>query len=79
MAQWQGPALYVYNDSVFKEADFRNLSRIGQASKMQRIAATGRFGLGVVRTVSLLRTALAIRFSVSPPPGLEYEQSNTSE
>ena len=35
-----------------------------------------------VRTVHLLRTALAIRFSITsppPPPGLEYEQSISSE
>ena len=28
------------------EADFRNLARIGQGSKVEKLATTGRFGLG---------------------------------
>ncbi len=46
MADWQGPALYVYNNSTFSQADFLNLSRVGQGSKLSSITATGRFGLG---------------------------------
>ncbi|KAG3135578.1 hypothetical protein PI126_g18191 [Phytophthora idaei] len=46
MAKWQGPALYCYNDAEFSDGDFINLARIGQASKLQRAATTGRFGLG---------------------------------
>jgi sacsin len=46
MSEWQGPALYVYNDAVFSEEDFLNLSQIGQGSKLDKMAATGRFGLG---------------------------------
>jgi len=46
MADWQGPALYVYNNEVFKEKDFVNLAKIGQGSKLDRLTATGRFGLG---------------------------------
>ena len=46
MAAWQGPALLAYNDAVFSPADFKNISRIGQDSKLERPAATGRFGLG---------------------------------
>ncbi|CAN0007015.1 unnamed protein product, partial [Phaeothamnion confervicola] len=46
MAEWQGPSLYVYNDSVFTDKDFQNLARIGQASKLDKLATTGRFGLG---------------------------------
>lgn len=37
----QGPALYIYNDAVFNEKDFINLSRIGQGSKLQKLEATG--------------------------------------
>ena len=46
MADWQGPAVYVYNDAAFSQRDFTNLARIGQASKLDRLETTGRFGLG---------------------------------
>ncbi|EFJ19830.1 hypothetical protein SELMODRAFT_152901 [Selaginella moellendorffii] len=46
MADWQGPALYCYNDSVFKPEDFYAISRIGQNSKLDKPSAIGRFGLG---------------------------------
>jgi sacsin len=46
MAEWQGPAVYVYNNVEFTPRDFENLSRIGQASKMDKLTTTGRFGLG---------------------------------
>ncbi|KAE9129842.1 hypothetical protein PF010_g4058 [Phytophthora fragariae] len=46
MAKWQGPSLYCYNDAEFSDGDFINLARVGQASKLQRAATTGRFGLG---------------------------------
>ena len=46
MEALQGPALLVYNNAEFSEADFRSLARIGQASKIERLATTGRFGLG---------------------------------
>ena len=37
---------YIYNDSTFSAADYRNLSQIGQGSKLEKMGATGRFGLG---------------------------------
>lgn len=46
MAPLQGPALLFYNNSTFTESDFRSLARIGQASKLEKLATTGRFGLG---------------------------------
>ena len=46
LEEWQGPSLIVYNDSKFTSSDFYNLSRIGQASKLDRLNTTGRFGLG---------------------------------
>jgi hypothetical protein len=36
----------VYNNAEFTARDFENLSRIGQASKLDKLATTGRFGLG---------------------------------
>jgi sacsin len=46
LAEWQGPALVAWNDAVFSPADFHNIARIGQDSKIDRPAAAGRFGLG---------------------------------
>jgi sacsin len=46
MRAFQGPSIYVYNDSVFSDRDMSNLSRIGQASKLDKLYTTGRFGLG---------------------------------
>ncbi|KAL9324800.1 hypothetical protein ACSQ67_005445 [Phaseolus vulgaris] len=46
MADWQGPALYCFNDSVFSPQDLYAISRIGQESKLEKAFAIGRFGLG---------------------------------
>ncbi|XP_047319790.1 sacsin isoform X2 [Impatiens glandulifera] len=46
MADWQGPALYCFNDSVFSPHDLYAISRIGQESKLEKPFAIGRFGLG---------------------------------
>ena len=46
MSEWQGPALYFYNNSVFSQRDYINLSKIGQDSKIEKTMSTGRFGLG---------------------------------
>lgn len=46
MSDWQGSALYCYNDASFSSQDFENLSKIGQASKIEKLTTTGRFGLG---------------------------------
>ncbi|RKH34941.1 DUF3883 domain-containing protein [Corallococcus praedator] len=42
----QGPALLVFNDKPFKEADFANIRRIGDSAKVGEETKTGRFGLG---------------------------------
>lgn len=41
MAPLQGPALLFFNNAVFSESDIRCLARIGQASKLERLATTG--------------------------------------
>jgi sacsin len=46
MNEWQGGGLYCFNDATFTARDFQNLSKIGQASKLQKLVTTGRFGLG---------------------------------
>ncbi|CAH9144035.1 unnamed protein product [Cuscuta epithymum] len=46
MADWQGPALYCFNDSVFSPQDLYAISRVGQESKLEKPFSIGRFGLG---------------------------------
>ena len=42
----QGPALWVYNDAIFKEEDFVNITKLNEATKAQETQKIGRFGLG---------------------------------
>ncbi|KAJ7566796.1 hypothetical protein O6H91_02G118900 [Diphasiastrum complanatum] len=46
MADWQGPALYCFNNSVFNSKDLYAIARIGQDTKAENPSAIGRFGLG---------------------------------
>ncbi|XP_026408158.1 sacsin-like isoform X2 [Papaver somniferum] len=46
MGEWQGPALYCFNSSIFSAKDLYAISRIGQDSKLEKPFAIGRFGLG---------------------------------
>ena len=46
-AHYQGPALLVYNDSIFKREDFESIQAVGDSGKKAREEAlTGRFGVG---------------------------------
>ena len=53
LAQWQGPALYAYNDSVFSDEDFANICELGGATKRCNPLKIGRFGLGFCATYHL--------------------------
>ncbi|KAL9125304.1 MAG: hypothetical protein Q9217_005473 [Psora testacea] len=44
----QGPALMVYNDSVFSETDFAGFKEIGQGGKRDDATTTGMFGRGAL-------------------------------
>ena len=46
MASWQGPAIWIYNDSVFKDEDFDNIIKLNGATKMEKEDKIGAFGLG---------------------------------
>lgn len=46
MTELMGPALMIYNDQVFSDADVKSLQTIGMGSKIQSSSKTGRFGLG---------------------------------
>lgn len=56
MEALQGPALLFYNNAVFSEADFKSLASVGQGSKKEKLATTGRFGLGFNSTYHLTDT-----------------------
>ena len=42
----QGPALWVYNDAEFKDQDFKNITKLNEATKVDDTEKIGRFGLG---------------------------------
>ena len=46
MKDCQGPALWVYNDAVFQNEDFENLTKLNGATKEQDTQLIGKFGLG---------------------------------
>lgn len=49
LKEFQGPALVVFNDGVFKEKDFAGFKEIGQGGKADDATTTGMFGRGALR------------------------------
>jgi len=46
LSKFQGPALYVYNNGLFKAQDWVGIESIMQGSKKKDPVAAGRFGVG---------------------------------
>ena len=46
MRECQGPALWVYNDAVFTDDDFENITKLSGATKESQTEKIGSFGLG---------------------------------
>ena len=46
LSNYQGPALYAWNDAVFKKEDWKFLGKIEQSGKKKEVLKVGRFGLG---------------------------------
>ena len=46
MIDWQGPALWVYNNALFQEEDFRNITKLNAGTKENDTSKIGKFGLG---------------------------------
>ncbi|KAG7470508.1 hypothetical protein MATL_G00114550 [Megalops atlanticus] len=46
MAQYQGPALYVYNNAVFTTEDWNGIQEIARSRKRDDPLKVGRFGIG---------------------------------
>lgn len=46
LAEWQGPAIWVFNDAKFSECDFQNITKLNGATKADDARKIGKFGLG---------------------------------
>ena len=46
MSKCQGPALWAYNNSVFRDEDFTNIVRLAAGTKQSKLEKIGQFGLG---------------------------------
>ena len=53
MAEWQGPALYAYNNKTFSDEDLQNICKLAGATKRQDHTKIGRFGVGFCATYHL--------------------------
>ncbi|XP_051761770.1 sacsin-like [Ctenopharyngodon idella] len=46
MALCNGPCLWIFNNELFSEEDWRNIVKVGSASKENKVEMIGKFGLG---------------------------------
>ncbi|XP_036793227.1 sacsin isoform X1 [Oncorhynchus mykiss] len=46
MSLCQGPCLWAFNDELFTEDDWKNIVKLGSASKENKVEKIGKFGLG---------------------------------
>nr|XP_682866.7 sacsin [Danio rerio] len=46
MALCNGPCLWIFNNELFSEEDWRNILKVGSASKENKVEMIGKFGLG---------------------------------
>ncbi|XP_048048670.1 sacsin-like [Megalobrama amblycephala] len=46
MALCNGPCLWIFNNELFSEEDWRNIVKVGSASKENKVDMIGKFGLG---------------------------------
>nr|CAG8482990.1 4272_t:CDS:2 [Entrophospora candida] len=46
MHDWQGPALWIYNNAKFTKEDFQSFLKLGVGGKKKDYSKIGRFGLG---------------------------------
>ena len=49
MSAIQGPSLMCFNNSIFKEKDYKSLRKLGDSEKKEEEETTGRFGIGFNR------------------------------
>ncbi len=53
LSEFQGPALYAYNDAVFKDVDWDSIQKPEQSDKVDDVMKVGRFGLGFISVYHL--------------------------
>ncbi|CAG8624988.1 705_t:CDS:2, partial [Racocetra fulgida] len=53
MYNWQGPAVWIYNDATFDDKDFSALIKLGVGSKSSDESKIGRFGIGITTSYHL--------------------------
>ncbi|XP_051998790.1 sacsin-like [Xyrauchen texanus] len=46
MALCNGPCLWIFNNELFSEEDWKNIVKVGSASKANKVEKIGKFGLG---------------------------------
>ncbi|XDV31217.1 hypothetical protein PO909_033959, partial [Leuciscus waleckii] len=46
MAFCNGPCLWIFNNKLFSQEDWRNIVKVGSASKEKKVEMVGKFGLG---------------------------------
>ena len=46
LRDFQGPALYAFNDAKFKESDWEGIQNLMRSNKKSDILKAGRFGIG---------------------------------
>ncbi|XP_056124422.1 sacsin-like isoform X2 [Rhinichthys klamathensis goyatoka] len=46
MALCNGPCLWIFNNKLFSQEDWRNIVKVGSASKEKKVEMIGKFGLG---------------------------------
>jgi sacsin len=56
--EYQGPALYAWNDAMFQKDDWKALAKINQSSKKEDVLKVGRFGLGFLSVFHLTGEAI---------------------
>ncbi|KAK4320309.1 hypothetical protein Pmani_008815 [Petrolisthes manimaculis] len=74
LEQWQGPALWAYNDATFTEDDFKNLRKLGGGTKELQSTKIGKFGFGFCSVYNLTDVPSFVSGSsyVIFDPHLEY-------
>ena len=58
LREFQGPALYAYNDAIFKEEDWKSIQEPEQSGKVDDVMKVGRFGLGFISVYHLTGEAI---------------------
>ena len=74
MVNWQGPALYAYNNKTFSDEDLQNIGKVAGATKKQDHTKIGRFGVGFCATYHLtdVPSFITRRWLQVFDPHLEY-------